>query len=471
MNVDCFNGNGKTIDEDIYLNRYCDQKDNFFDSLHRTTSCTQNYQSMSTYNTDFKIDKNPYYNLNSNTENHGIGLFDSVFMRNESSGFKNFTLTGSLKTEIFSLGSTAAGEVVKKADGGLTDGKLHWLATGGVCGASPSASWCNFEKVTLSNLSVSGATQTGGLLGHSGLNGIAQKILVTECNAEELSVEITCSNATNDNDNKFRCALGGFVGKAKEGYVVIQGGTNGSTVKLKKFNAEQNRLNIVTGGLVAYAGAGCQAYNMTVMPADSLANTDTVITIGGSGVGMSGGIVGLMQPSKDMVIADGHTLRYYLQRTTNDDGDRISTYKTEKGSLPDGVKDFACIMISTADDTETTNLINQYIRLVTNTTDDYTKTSDYYDVDVKTCQLVKNEGTDNSEFKLITDESSEYYPASITLTKGTNGASGTFSMVKANADSTRTNTFTLIDVQFKDPLTADHLAAKEGGRCNRRTDS
>lgn len=31
-------------------------------------------------------------------------------------------------------------------------------------------------------------------------------------------------------------------------------------------------------------------------------------------------------------------------------------------------------------------------------------------------------------------------------------------MVKANADSTRTNTFTLIDVQFKDPLNTSKVA-------------
>ena len=157
---------------------------------------------------------------------------------------------------------------------------------------------------------------------------------------------------------------------------------------------------------------------------------------------------------KDNVIADGHKLDYYLKRTTTDDGDRISTYKTEKGNLPNGVEDFACIMISTADSAETTNLINQYIRLVTNTTDDYAADSEYYTVDVKTCKLVKDTETGKGEFKLITDSTDEYYSPSVEL------SGGQFKMVKANADSTRTNTntFTLIDVQFKDPLNTSKVA-------------
>ena len=270
-----------------------------------------------------------------------------------------------------------------------------------------------------------------------------------------------CANMTEDNENKATFNIDSDVDMPKYPYVNVNPQSN-MGIRSDKGHVEENAVISGDGAVLLANNGNVANYNtytsgrtMAAKLYDELANTANSRRYTTFAETM---IDGTSTKYKDMVIADGHTLRYYLQRTTNDDGDRISTYKTEKGTLPNGVKDFACIMISTADDTETTNLINQYIRLVTNTTDDYTKTSDYYDVDVKTCQLVTDEDTDYSEFKLITDENDPYYPASVTLTKGTNGASGKFSMVKANADSTRTNTFTLIDVQFKDPLNTNKVA-------------
>ncbi len=159
---------------------------------------------------------------------------------------------------------------------------------------------------------------------------------------------------------------------------------------------------------------------------------------------------------KNTIIADGNRFEDYLMRTVTSDGDRISTYKTEKGNLPTGVDDFACIMISTADSAETTNLINQYIRLVTNTTDDYADTNDYYDVDIKTCKLVEDQATGTGEFQLITNPSDPDYTPGIEHDK----TNKLFKMTKnkQNADSNKENTFTLIDVQFKDPLDKTKVA-------------
>lgn len=157
---------------------------------------------------------------------------------------------------------------------------------------------------------------------------------------------------------------------------------------------------------------------------------------------------------KNDVIANGHKFIYYLQRTKSNDGDRISTYKTEKGNLPNGIDDFTCIMISTNDPDETTNLINQYIRLVTNTTNDYAQSNSYYDVSIQTCKLIKNETTGTGEFKLITDSSDPDYNPGIVC------EDGKFKMTetKRNADSSKENTFTLIDVQFKDPFDTSNVA-------------
>ena len=790
LRIDSFNGNNASIDEDIYLNRYAkvstndelsEHVDNYFDVLHSITD--QSLQDLNKTN-DTKEDWAPdNMNLactNTNVKSHGIGLFDAVLMKNSSSSFKNFTLSGSVNIENYTLSTTVSGSELKDAKQGYAYGGIIWLSAGGVCGWSTRGYNCNFEGITLNSLSVRGTAQVGGLLADSGIKGYKQDVIVTNCSAKNLSIELTGSAG-----ESWRSSIGAFVGKCKEGTVEVHGDeTNKSTVTLKKY-ACVGDAKTVCGGLVGYAGADCRISDMIVKTADG---ADTV-TIGASGCGMSGGLVGLMQPAtagssnckaeftncqiintnivgnycgglyagthghkdsnnnyspysitidncqmvggyskdgetvhntitgttyvggfvgdgfvvdsgstsspnikiydssvsnyditstnnkghvggfigycgalsnksvvayvhdcsveectlgdaddyvggvvgwicnnqqnsstyhkilgyniklnnvstvttntlvgcwigrfekpnssqcdvqlsgiaiygtgitknvgagsltsasfvyadydsacknmteenknkatfnidydvdmpkypyvnvnpqsnmgirsdstnavisgdgavlldknvptystytsgqtmaaklysqltdtsnsrryttfadiKDNVIADGHKLDYYMKRTTTDDGDRISTYKTEKGNLPNGVEDFACIMISTADSAETTNLINQYIRLVTNTTDDYAADSEYYTVDVKTCKLVKDTETGKGEFKLITDSTDEYYSPSVEL------SGGQFKMVKANADSTRTNTFTLIDVQFKDPLNTSKVA-------------
>ena len=91
MKLDVFDGKGCTIDEDIYLNRYgnTSDMDNYFDKYHNNTS--QPYGEGSAYN------------ANTTSANHGIGLFDSVLMKGESSKLSNFTLKGSLNTENYDL--------------------------------------------------------------------------------------------------------------------------------------------------------------------------------------------------------------------------------------------------------------------------------------------------------------------------------------------------------------------------------
>ncbi|MDD6489248.1 MAG: hypothetical protein PUG48_05475, partial [Clostridia bacterium] len=137
----------------------------------------------------------------------------------------------------------------------------------------------------------------------------------------------------------------------------------------------------------------------------------------------------------------GKKIDYYLKRTVDEDSDRISTYATERGSVPEGVDDFAVVVIANKNDTETTNLINRYIQLVTNTTTDYTESSEYYNIAVSTCKY--------SNGKFAIDSS---------LTPGLKWKNGTFALNGENADSKTTNTFTLVDVQFKDPLHTDTIA-------------
>lgn len=145
-------------------------------------------------------------------------------------------------------------------------------------------------------------------------------------------------------------------------------------------------------------------------------------------------------------IFNNNKIDYYMKRSTDDDGDRISTYQAEKGELPSGVDNFAVVVIANNETTETTNLINRYIQLVTNTSTDYTDASDYYSIDVKNCNYVGG--------KFVTDNTAP----GLTWTAPDGDDKGTFALNGASADSKRENTFTLVDVQFKDPFNTDNIA-------------
>ena len=287
LKVDVFDGKGCTIDEDIYFNRYSNANewcDNYFDKLHSDTD--QDYS-----NSNAAYFGKGTSDISAIKRNHGIGLFNSVFMRDENSCFRNFSLSGSVNIESYTLDTSSLGAecTLQKKD------YLHWLSVGGVCGWSSYGYWCRFENITLSSLSVRGSTLAGGLLGHSGiscmgtgLSAPSMNIEIEECGAERLSVEITSSL-----NEKYRASVGGLVGKVIEGKVIIDG-KEGKTVSFASFQSPNNDY-IVSGGLVGYAGAGCEVKNMAVCSADET----KPITIGNNQVAMSGGIVGLMQPPKD----------------------------------------------------------------------------------------------------------------------------------------------------------------------------
>lgn len=93
-------------------------------------------------------------------------------------------------------------------------------------------------------------------------------------------------------------------------------------------------------------------------------------------------------------VTTNYTLDDYMKHTKDDDGSRISTFATEQGiSLPSGVDDFAVVVIASSDNTETTNLINRYIQLVTNTpnsgaTANFANTeAGYHRIDIKKVQF------------------------------------------------------------------------------------
>lgn len=277
MKVDSFNGNGRSIDEDIYMSKFF--YDNYFNVLH--------------YNTDQTLTKTVDYHTNDYKRYHGIGLFDSIIMKDANSSISDFTLSGSVNTEIFDNSYNSKG--TEKIDNRKQ--QMLWFAQGGVVGWVTSTTPVGFSKIKLNDLSVRGSSYAAGLLGYSGNNSTSVFVVINECSADNLSIEMSAYGKEHS-DNDIRFAAGAFVGKVMQGGVKIYGTSEGEDnttadpkeVKLSKFSCP-SAATIVAGGLVGYAGHGCQVFDMVVKPQTD----DTVINIGENNVSMAGGIVGLMQ--------------------------------------------------------------------------------------------------------------------------------------------------------------------------------
>ncbi len=292
IKLNTFDGNEKTIDVDIFLNKF--NKDNYFDKLHKNTD------------QDFSVAANhTTINGNTNTDYHGIGLFDSVIMKDSSSKFSDFELTGSVRTAIYNYSYDSRGECHDISADNL------FLSVGGVCGwATNNAVNVGFEGIDLNDLTVCGTNHFGGLLGYSGLKSPVDNkdtnsymIWIKECTADNISIKATAGTTVGD-ARQARCGMGAFVGKVQEGAVYIYGtadeddnpnpDTDYSEVKIKSYElTDGNTLNynMSAGGLVGFAGNGCKIYDMRV------SSKSSAVTIGGNWVNFAGGIVGGMQSS------------------------------------------------------------------------------------------------------------------------------------------------------------------------------
>lgn len=301
MKVNVFDGNDCIIDEDIYLNKY--KSDNYFDTLHK--GANQALGGSTTIDNNNKT----AFSANTNTDNHGIGLFNSIISKDETGEIGHFILTGSVNTEIYSNTYKNSGQEEVFVGNVKTS---IWLSVGGVVGWSrgfkgSTASYqqsLSFNKIALNNLILSGDDLVGGLLAYSGLQSKTKKVIIKECSSNNISVKMSSAN-TADDAPKARNAIGCFVGKVQEGAVIIYGTsqmtnnsdiTKFSTVTIGSYGFGNSNLDyrVAAGGLVGYAGNGCQAYDMKISSCNS------AVTIGlNSGTSYVGGIVGAMQPSTD----------------------------------------------------------------------------------------------------------------------------------------------------------------------------
>ena len=284
IKLDVFDGKGCSIDEDIYLNKY--YIDNYLNGLHKGTN-----QSVG--------DNTEAFNGNHNTNNHGIGLFDSVITKGQSSQFTDFILTGSVKTEIYN--NTYKENLKDQIITTTNNGNMLWLSVGGVVGWSTNGMWLGFDNIELKDFSISGSSFLGGLLGYSGIKDNTKQVTISECSADNISVKMTGSSQ-NSSTTQARNGIGCFVGKVQEGRVVIYGTDKAdnndntnifSTVSIKSFGfaLENTEYFATAGGLVGFAGNGCKTYDMKVK-----ASNGCTVTIGGDKIRFAGGIVGTMQP-------------------------------------------------------------------------------------------------------------------------------------------------------------------------------
>ena len=131
---------------------------------------------------------------------------------------------------------------------------------------------------------------------------------------------------------------------------------------------------------------------------------------------------------------------------------KISTWNREMGAKS-GVDDFTMLVINDANDPEqTTNLIDNYIRLMTGTSTHYmADNSGKYCVKITPCRF--NEGTNKFELQdNVTAGLKRVGTANVlNSTDGKKYTNGYYQMDLANADSLYDNQFTLIDVQYYDP--------------------
>lgn len=295
MKVDVFDGDDCTIDEDIYLNKF--KTDNYFDTLHKGTNQVLNGDNNKTA-----------YSANTNTDNHGIGLFDGL-ISTDTNEIRNFILTGSVHTEMYSNTYKASGQ--EEVFVGTAKSSL-WLSVGGVVGWSRGTNdsdashqqGLSFKQIALNDLTICGDDFVGGLLAYSGLKSKDKKIIINECSANNISVKMSSANYGDDSP-KARNAIGCFVGKVHEGAAIIYGTsklannddlTKFSTVKIGSygFGDSSKEYRVAVGGLVGYAGNGCQAYDVKICSYAS------AVTIGlNSAPSYVGGLVGAMQPSTD----------------------------------------------------------------------------------------------------------------------------------------------------------------------------
>lgn len=230
---------------------------------------------------------------------------------------------------------------------------------------------------------------------------------------------------------------------------------------------EMSTLSVLPSGYTNVDEGGLKDYfpDVNVSPVIKMGD-DTILTGDGAALYSKSGVD---TPVIDAIVNDTDSnyttapttvktfIQHALQSTSyTSEPNKISTYKTEMGSLPDGVEDFTVLVInSTARDLSTT-FINNYIQMVTNTSNQYSVVSGNnktvnqttnYKVDVYPCTYDGNKYVINASGKT----------AGLYVAHSNAGSNTAFEyyMQNTHADSNQGDyQFSLMDVQFFNPNTS-----------------
>ena len=230
---------------------------------------------------------------------------------------------------------------------------------------------------------------------------------------------------------------------------------------------EMSTLSVLPSSYTNIGEGGLKDYfpNVNVSPVIQMGD-DTMLTGDGAALYSKSGVD---TPVIDAIVNDTDsnyttaptTAKTYIQHALQStyytgEPNKISTYKTEMGSLPDGVEDFTVLVInSTARDLSTT-FINNYIQMATNTSNQYSVVSGNnktvnqttnYEVDVYPCTYDGNKYVINASGKT----------AGLYVAHSNAGSNTAFEyyMQNTHADSNQGDyQFSLMDVQFFNPNTS-----------------
>ena len=280
--VATFDGGGNTINLNICLPRYDRDNDNYFHNQNMSlTQVCSNDLLTSPYGHDTNLHKLM-----------GIGLFDCVIVKNDSSHeyqFQNFTLKGTIKDKVYDKNSndiTGTTDVTQLFCVGGVVGKRVY---GGDENYSTDTD-NNYKDITFDGLTISGAYSCGGLVGIDACK--SKKVMkIDGCNSTTNGISVT--GGYFGGDNNIRHGIGSFVGMTFWCRPYIDGKTDTSDTSditvSKVTTYYEGDKGCSVGGLIGYTGSGAEIKNVNLVAANSNA------VIGGVKASNVGGFIGFTQ--------------------------------------------------------------------------------------------------------------------------------------------------------------------------------
>lgn len=384
-------------------------------------------------------------------------------------------------------------------------------AAGGITGyddGNHTLQNCKVEKCNIdvgTNAASASETPCAGLIGKIGSNAIyGYNIEVKDCdllthqwsNGAAINTKKAYATETNTPVTGMKC--GNFIGNGNSKIVNLTAVHSENNPAPDDFNSvsgssfivyadyndvasgnydkgtEMSTLSVLSNSYtnVGEGGLGDFFPNVNVSPV-SVMGEDTFLTGDGAALYDKGNTGVKNTPVIDAIVNDtdsnysktSSTTKQFIQRalqsaSVSGEPNKISTYKTEMGSLPDGVEDFTVLVINSEARAASTAFINNYIQMVTNTTNQYNVVV----------------GSTGQEVNKTTNYQVNVYPCTYNGSKYVIGATGKtaglyvehsnvnsntefeYYMKNTHADSNQGDyQFSLMDVQFFKPTSDSNI--------------